>query len=473
MTKKTRTILFLALIFLFLITAPSVVLYFQGYRIDANRKKIVQTGGISIAAWPKYLQVELDGKPKKTTGFLSGKTFLQNLLPGTHTVTIKKNGYLTWQKELEVRERRVTEVHNIILWPEDLLWEQLIEDVENYWASPGRNIILLEKGRAGPVIIEVLDIKNKSLMELQFEPKGLQIVGDIENVSWSNDKNRIILKTSSKKYPYLVGDLSSGKIVPIDWARNVMAMALSPLDKNKLLILSHPNTLWIYDLAQKDSQILLQDTLAFAVVSEGIIWLNTEGYIYLSNFSGTIIRVLNEEPHNIKPEAEYQINALNPQRLLLRENSTLFFFSSSNSPPELMEGQATKTLTKIEENVQDIIFSPDQRKAAFRTLHEIWILYLEPQLGQPTKQAGEYNLLTRFSEEIRDIAWIGSNHLVIAFENKTRVAEIDDRDGINIADIALPENGKGALRKISFSGISRQMYLLFGEKIFRSKRLLP
>jgi len=50
MTKKTRTILFLIFLFLFLLIAPSAIFYSQGYRLDFENKKLTQSGGFFLNA---------------------------------------------------------------------------------------------------------------------------------------------------------------------------------------------------------------------------------------------------------------------------------------------------------------------------------------------------------------------------------------------------------------------------------------
>ena len=117
MTKKTRTILFLICAFLFTLTAPSVIFYSQGYRFDFTSKKIVQTGGLYFKVAPRNAQVSLNGKIKDTTSVFTNSALVENLLPKTYAVEINKDGYYSWQKTLEVKEKQVTEAKNITLIP--------------------------------------------------------------------------------------------------------------------------------------------------------------------------------------------------------------------------------------------------------------------------------------------------------------------------------------------------------------------
>ncbi len=119
MTKKTRTILFFICVFLFALTAPTVILYSQGYRFDLATKKVVQTGGLYLKISPRNVQVYINGKLKSTTSIFSNSSLVKNLLPKTYAVEIRKDGYYSWQKTLEVKEKQATEAKNIVLIPEN------------------------------------------------------------------------------------------------------------------------------------------------------------------------------------------------------------------------------------------------------------------------------------------------------------------------------------------------------------------
>ena len=103
MTKKSRTILFLICLILFLIIAPLAIFYSQGYRFDFETKKITQTGGLFLKVIPKQVEVFVDGKLTKKTDFFFGSALIENLLPKKYRVSVKKEGYLPWEKNLEIR----------------------------------------------------------------------------------------------------------------------------------------------------------------------------------------------------------------------------------------------------------------------------------------------------------------------------------------------------------------------------------
>ncbi len=115
MQKRTRTILFIICVVLFCLAAPSIILYSQGYRVDLGGKRIVQTGGLYFKALPPNAEIYINGEFRDKTAFLTNSLFIENLLPKTYQVEVKKEGYRSWEKNLTVEERKVTDAKNIIL----------------------------------------------------------------------------------------------------------------------------------------------------------------------------------------------------------------------------------------------------------------------------------------------------------------------------------------------------------------------
>lgn len=465
MTKLQKSIIFIILVSLFVITVPTIILYVQGYRLDLEKKKIVQTGAISITAWPKSAQVWVDGKFKGTTGFLSRNIFLQNIIPGFHKVVVKKDGYYSWEKDLEVKEKLVTEAHNVILFPKRLSWDNIASNVKMYWLSPQENFLLLfVVNESNQPQLKIINIENKTSSILKF--KKPIILSATSTAIWSKDETRVILKPNN-----LIIDLKDKQVLAFSWPDPIKDIKFNVLDKNIILILSSKvnstqnetsqDILWQHDLSQGTKLPILQKVLAFDVSPNGIIWLSDKGYIYQSDFSGTITKVLNTAPHKINLKAKYNLYAFNPKGILITEDANLFFLNPK-----------TQALERINQNIKQLKLSQDLNKIAFSTAHEIWVMYFYPRTRQPLKKAGEYNLLSRFSSEIKEISWLGLNHLAINFGNTIKIIEIDDRDKVNIEELNLPVSNTDN-PKISFGQLSKKIYFLSKQKLFTSAKLLP
>jgi hypothetical protein len=141
MAKKTRIIIFLVCSFLFILIAPSIVLYSQGYRIDLENKKFTQTGGLFLKILPRQTDIYIDGKLNKRTDFFFDSVLIENLLPKKYKVEVKKEEHHSWEKTLEIKEKEVTEAKNIILFPQNINFSVLAGQVEQFWFSPDQRKI--------------------------------------------------------------------------------------------------------------------------------------------------------------------------------------------------------------------------------------------------------------------------------------------------------------------------------------------
>ena len=180
MRKRDRTIIFIVCFVVFALAAPAAILYSQGYRIDFNNKKIVQTGGFYFKAWPGRAEVYLNGKFEKNTAMITNAVFIINLLPKNYEIEIRKNGYRPWVKNLAIMEKEVTEAKNIVLFPENpqftaikqmpskIISSATSTDGNKIWESNNYEIWI------------VLPEKNEKVFLTRFSEK-------IENIFWLND----------------------------------------------------------------------------------------------------------------------------------------------------------------------------------------------------------------------------------------------------------------------------------------------
>jgi len=134
MTKTTRRILFYALVAVFILATPPTILYAMGYSFDWGKYALVQTGGIYLKSTPGNAQITINGKNSGTTPGL-----LSHFLPGAYQVSVSKDGFYSWQKNLEVLPTLVTEARNIFLFPkqieQELVAKNVTSTIEYYLSS--------------------------------------------------------------------------------------------------------------------------------------------------------------------------------------------------------------------------------------------------------------------------------------------------------------------------------------------------
>lgn len=110
--KKRRVILIICIIVLFIIV-PIVILYNYGYRIN-SKLQITQTGGLYISSPLRDAKIIIDNK-EKSFGIFSKDVLLQSLIPKIYSVAVIKKEYWPWFKDLEVKEKLVTEARSFLV----------------------------------------------------------------------------------------------------------------------------------------------------------------------------------------------------------------------------------------------------------------------------------------------------------------------------------------------------------------------
>ena len=219
MTKKTRKILFFGCAILFVLFAPLAIIYSQGYRINFSpgegEKIITQTGGLFLKIQPRQAKVYIDGKLKENTDFFFGSLLVENLLPGKYVIEVKKEGYSSWQKTLEIKEKTVTEAKDIVLFPENPGIETLAENIQDFWFSPDQKKLIFEeedeKGWFLTLYEPEKNLKSQLIKKSDISTKEVKLL----DITFSKDSKEITIQTEiSKVKRYFTLDITMAGLSP-------------------------------------------------------------------------------------------------------------------------------------------------------------------------------------------------------------------------------------------------------------------
>ena len=422
MTKKTRRNLFFICLILFLLIAPSLILYSQGYRFDFETKRISQTGGLFIKAVPKQAEIYLNDEPEKKTDFFFGSTLVENLLPKKYKIEVKKEGYTPWYKTLQVKEREVAEAKNIILFKENLDIETLATRIKSFWLSPDqKKIVLLEEGK--PSSPPSLSPNESSVKEGQETDWSLKLYEPDKKVkSHLMEKGDIYLKDP-----------------------DLLNLEFSEDSKEVFLEIGVQERIEYFSIDLKESPPTLarvepptpgpENALTYTGDDDNLYYLTIFGYLFKNQDK------LTPERFPIKPETSYTLKVLDG-RIFLQEKETLFVFNPDSASFE-----------KIFEPVKDFKLSPDSKKLLIFSDYEIWVLFLEDEL--PEKKAGDKVFLVRLSGKIGNCFWIDSHYLVFTSGNRIKISEIDERNRVNTVEAKETKNPE-----ILWSENNKRLYIL-------------
>jgi len=416
----------------------------MGYRIDFGSKKVVQTGGFYFKVLPKNVQILIDGIIKKKTDIFFGSILIKNLLPKEYEVKIEKEGYFPWEKNLKIEERVVTEAKNIVLVPEKTKFEVFKEGVENFFFSPdGKKIILKEKEG-----IKFFDTERKIK---NYPVENLKI----EEIVFSSDSQKILLKTDSKFKLLDLTKFPPSSILLDFLDPEIQEITFHPKDFQKIFFLKN-GEIFQADLEKKETILFEKDILTYKILGGNIYFLANSGFLFKSDSSQKIKEKVNETVFPAKEGANYQLEIFG-NFIFLKDGETLYLFDPDSSSFE-----------KFFEPLKSLKISPDLKKIAFFNDHEIWLFYFEDSFDQPWKKVKEKVFLTRFSEKIGDLFWFTAHYLIFNTDSTIKIVEIDDRDGLNIYDLAESKESK-----IFFDDFDKKVYLLSEGNLYISEKLLP
>jgi len=455
MKRKNRLIVLAFCVFLFFLIAPLILLYSQGYRFDFDKNKVVKTGGIFIEISNTSAEIYINEKFVKKTGFFANTVLIENLLPKKYNIEVKKTGFQVWQKNLEIKEKQVTKAENILLVKQNILFNLLEQDIEEFLVSEDEEKILFKRIQQESWILEELIfdgqtrktiLKEKDLIEL-----GVSLI-DITESKWDSEKNRILIKTKDSKenifYFLLDYNLAEPTLSKVNFSdEKIENISFNPNNKNEIFYLKD-QVIFKKDigLKQDESRIFLNNIITFKATKDYIIWLSTSGFIFKNDYISKTKEVLNQEPFLIEPEKKYEIESHGSRIFLLEDNATYYV-----SPNQDFE--------KILDNVQGIKVSYDSRKAVCWNDYEIWILEFEPSYKKV--------FLNRFSETIGDCLWFNPNYLAFNMGDKIRISETDTRDKINIFPIKELKNPK-----IFYNNSLESLYIFSENNLFFSTSII-
>lgn len=429
MNRKTRTILFIALTALFLIITPSLIFYSQGWRIDFQTWSFARTGALYIKAVPNSAEVYIEGKLTTTTNFLFGTTLLENLLPNTYSINVQKQGYITWEKTLQTVQYEVTEAKNIILFPESISFKSIAGQVQALWPSPNEKEVLLKRTMPN-TRWELVHFTLSNNEEVQLL-KQTHVNQELQKVQWGEKGERIILRLGIQEaiehriVAFEGSESSTCHKIPctLSFLDNIVDILFNPAHPTRIIAIRQAGTsLTLLEADYETEKIITfftNNVVVFGVRNSDLIWLDKEGILWRQNLSSdSPAQQINEVTFPVKQETEYKLHLL-ANEIFLQEYNTLFILKDNREFQSITAG------------VSELRLSPDNRKLGILTNTEILIYFLKDEADQPKRSKGDLIFLTRFSEPVSSLQWIGSNHIVFSLADKTTVAEIDNRGSVN------------------------------------------
>ena len=456
MTKKFKRILFVSTLLGFLIFAPTLVFYSQGYRFDFSNKKIVQTGGLFFNVNPNGSKISIDQKISRKTSFIFGSSFISGLMPKKYEIKIEKQDYHSWQKTLEVEEQKVTECKDIQLFLKNPEFSLLSSGISDIFVAPNQKELIIKKEDSNGWRLELFDLgtqesillvkEDEFLKELESKPETRPL---LQFAEFSNDSKKVLLKIiidAEDKY-FLIDLLNSQELIFINTTGKIKNISFEPNNGKELFLIGsniekhseekkieyYNDALFSFNPDREEAlqyielPVLSQKIMSYAMLNGNIIWMDGAGLLYkgqLKESKVELLEILSLKPLSIHEQFNYKIIVNNLSQIFIKEDETLYFLD-----PEV------HMLTRVFASLKGYEFSPDKKQIALRNEHEIVIIFLEEQTEQPQRKKREKLRLIGITEKLDNLFWLNNHYLIFRADDSIKIIEIDNRDKPNLIEL--------------------------------------
>jgi len=461
-------ILYTLLLFL---VASGIYFYANGYRLDIFKQEITQTGVATIESSPfgadVYVSEKLIGKTPKSS----------SLEIGTYHITVKKDGYYNWEKNLEILEGKSTPIFPWLIKQNPkytTLWTST-GTIEQYWVNANNDhVVFLTKENNGYTLWEYT--LNPALWDFTTNPSEiLKLDSNSIDISLSPSGLQALLKmdgaTTSQYYilnTQVLSQFSSLKALSIDPTKTY---EISWANDSSYLILEAISGIYSYDIKTNQTTTLVEK-----LISQKYIWTTDEhGFFYIVEPAKDQIE--NLYAYNLK---QMNLNGANTNYII----NNFYFYKTDNylsqyringftyteftSSPESTFSAGEITYINVNQQAQGVYiqtslatywFNIQSQKfmmvsaypaklIAFNQDHERLIFRDENQIGIFTfnKTEGDHTV-SMGSKEIKNITdisqassfkWL-TDSLNISYLQEG-IVYISDVDGDNKTYIVKPEN---------------------------------
>ena len=374
--------------FLFLIAGSTIVLYGFGWRINWEDFQLQKTGAIAVKTNPRGVIIKLDNKKyADESSIIQNHTLISDLTPKTYFLTVEKDGFRTYQKNLKVKPSMVETV-DIFLVPDKIKEETMVSSLKGdsiIDASADYQKIITKNSVNGAYY----------LYNLQDPKSALNIKALAANLPGF---------TEIKKALFVPFD-SSQILIETKTGINALDVSRSKIEK----LIEGKVVLWnLYGSTIYFVKAKTGEKGSFSVFSYNLIF-KTQSQVF--EIASSTVK---------SPLVDLRASGQN-RVAFLDSSQSLYLFSGG-------------LVKKIADSVKFFEFSPNSKAIAFMGKNQIIsVYYIEEWSASFLKKPGEISdfRLTE-SQTVNKIAWFKNSLQLLLFKkNEASLMDIDDRPPMN------------------------------------------
>jgi len=403
MTLLHRRLLLIFFILFFIVVSPLLILYALGYKYDAQKGRLEKTGVFFIKAYPKNAEVYLNSKNQN----VQTPTRLTRLLPNTYQVTISKEGFLPWIKNLNIEDQTTTFIEDVSLFKENLEWGKIKDGNFNQLiAAPNKTLSVILETNTTNSIIWLYNLDNNDLKTLYTTTAK----NKLEIITWSETSQKILIKKDNDYLIINIDEKNNARSIYSLFGKRYTDLRWNDLNDN-ILYATRQNQLYELDLISKKETLLIKDVYSFEPYLNKVIYVEKQANnFFLSSLENTKTTQLFKLPSS----NNYLLKNTTSNYLVLMDEEQDYLYL-------LDPNDSAQPVNAIIKNVVD--FNWLDQQIIYWNNSELWVYYPESK---------QKILVERTSEKITQ-GFFHPNAVYVygVIGNKLKVYELDGRDSRN------------------------------------------
>lgn len=443
---KRRIILFFTVI-LFIALSVGLVFYAMGYRFNPGYNEIRQVGIIDVAATPSDADIYLDGEQVGNRSPYQ----IKDLYPGTYRVSVQKDGYQTWEKDILVNAREVSWIRNARTFIANPEQKSLFEgEIVSLLETKNKQAIFfiekqqIEQAEEQPEEeVETAETKNTFVIQALNSDTGeiTQIAtletneDSLEIKEIASDNKTLLIQSTSEEsttWSTISGDQESTEL-SFEKEETPANITFFPGSNNEFLYLNNESEL--IKRGQDDSEIIIDDFVNHFSTSN-----NTIHYIRDAEDNIPTVRAFNtgfalgeQTPDDVVILPTQKITPANGSAIKVNNFGDVAV--NTEDKGLLLFDNDRNRIIKLGSDVKDFSFGPNTRKILFHNGTEVSFYEMSPENEEYLRQAyqaNQVNLLTRYSTPITSMGlYVDEAWVWVALENEIKLIELDERGSRN------------------------------------------
>jgi len=400
----------IALFFLliFAIGTPILLFYASGYRYNVKKNAVEKTGALVLETKPSRASILLNNESVNE----NTPARLKNIIPDKYNVKLEKEGYYTWEKDLEIKSQEATFAEDIILFkkaePESII------DSEINWLSfsPTNAFAVFSTSDFDQDYLYLLDLNNQKFNLIYNNNKKFVNPQAI----WSHDDLMLYFQSNGDQmifpiqFPKNSFDLT--KFFSVKEARNYKWNQ----QNNQNLFAQVDNSILELDITTKKFKNIFSINPTEKLID---FFIQNDDVYYIFNIGNkTFLGKATLEDNTLQKTLElrndnYHFNGIYNDKIAIFDNklSTIYLIN-----------QEIDNIYFQKDNIMNLDFHPEKNLLLLQTHQDL--SYLDLNEGK----ANERNV-TRYSTGLSQASWHNSTNYVINLQNKNiNIIELDDRD---------------------------------------------